>query len=305
MSAPSEFASMGLDAAKFRKVGPSEYHGPCPMCGGVDRFRVHTDKPFPHWYCVCREGTGCNWRGWADQLAPHLRQPLTDEQRREYAAQRQAQDRAEAERRQKQLERFSAEELWLAYSRKMGEAQRAWWRAQGIADSEQDYWRLGWTPQAPISGNPEAYTIPYFGAGWKSVNMQYRLANAESADKYRWAGLGYSSYFIAHPDLALTDEVVICEGAKKAMVYASHEINAVQVFAVPSKSDWAGLPEAVREVGRVWVVLDPDGIQKAQELARAIGKSARVVVLPSKFDDLLNMGMTLKAFDVAKRYARN
>lgn len=281
MTAPAELTTIGLDAARFRKAGPNEYHGPCPFCGGSDRFRVHTDKPFPHWYCVCREGTGCGFSGWADRINEQLRQPLTAERMAEYA-QRAAQ--AEAARQQetaRRLREFTDSELWAELHRRMTDANRAWWRAQGIPDEMQDFWQLGFSANTPFGS---AYTIPYFDNQFNAINMQYRLTRTDTGDKYRWAGVGYSSYFTAWPTVEF-DQAVICEGAKKAMVFANAlYTEGVQVFGVPSKSDSAGLKP---ECGRVWVMLDPDATARAHELAAEIGPSARVVELTGKADDLI------------------
>jgi len=46
-----ELAQFGLDAAHFKqvtkdKIGGKEWHGPCPFCGGVDRFIVSNGAYF-------------------------------------------------------------------------------------------------------------------------------------------------------------------------------------------------------------------------------------------------------------------
>lgn len=46
-------ALVGLDS-RLRKVANTaggEYHGPCPLCGGTDRFSVRPHAPKPRWYC--------------------------------------------------------------------------------------------------------------------------------------------------------------------------------------------------------------------------------------------------------------
>jgi phage/plasmid primase-like uncharacterized protein len=283
MTAPSELATIGLDTARFKRATPTEYHGPCPFCGGNDRFRVHTDKPFPHWYCVCREGSGCNWKGWADEINPRLREPLTAQQVAEYHERAQREAEAEAQALALRLKEFSNSELWAELNRRMTQDNRQWWSEQGLPEDAQNLWQLGYTSNT--SWGP-AYTIPYFDDQFNAVNMQYRLTRTDSADKYRWAGLGYSSHYIAFPTMGETDQVVICEGAKKAMVFAYHiQPKDVQVLAAPSKSDWAGLEET--KAGRVWIMLDPDADERAQKLAEQLGDSARIISLPLKVDDMI------------------
>jgi hypothetical protein len=286
MNAPSEFVTIGLDAPRFRKAAPDEFHGPCPFCGGTDRFRVHTDKPFPHWYAVCREGSGCGWKGWADEINPRLREPITAEIAAKYAAEARSMAERNAATMAARLREFSDSDLWAELNRRMNAQNRAWWEAQGVPEDWQNYWQLGYTNATAWGA---AYTIPYFSEGWQAVNMQYRLTNPpEHGDKYRWAGLGYSSHWTAHPALAEHDKVVVCEGAKKAMVYTTLTMSQdVQVYAVPSKSDFAGVADKARAAGRVWVVLDPDATDQAEKLARQIGPNARVVEVTEKLDDAI------------------
>jgi hypothetical protein len=304
MSAPAEFALIGLHG-EFHAARPNEYHGPCPFCGGTDRFRVHTDKAFPHWYCVCREGTGCGWKGWADELNPSIKQ-VTPEQRADYEMRAEQERQRRIEHRRKTLAQFSKGEIWAELHERMGEDNRAWWRKQGIPDDWQDFWKLGFTTAGPVSASGSsawAYTIPYFRFGFEPENLQYRLvAPPNPNDKYRWSGLGFSSFYVARPDMALTDEMIICEGAKKAMVTELHSPQTMQVFAVPSKSDFAGIMEVIPG-GRVWVILDPDATAQAKELARKF-KDGIVVTLPAKIDDALNSGATWKDVEAAMRYAR-
>lgn len=280
---PNELTSLGLDPARYHKAGANEYHGPCPRCGGKDRFVIFTDGIWPHWNMWCRQ---CGWKVWPDQLNEALKAVSPDDRAR-WDRQRAQAEQADRERRQRQLDTFTASELWEAFARKMGDPQRAWWARQGIGEEWQNYWHLGWTNSAPISGSPEAYTIPYFDGG-RVVNMQYRLAHVDGANKYRWAGLGYTSPFVALPDVGMDGEALVVEGAKKAMVVASRlwECGAgLQVCAVPSKSDFANIAKVLDKMQRVYVLLDPDAHAESIKLAAKIGKRARLVSLDEKVDD--------------------
>lgn len=50
--------------ARLKRVGPNEYAGPCPKCGGRDRFSVNTSKDV--WNC-----RGCGIGGDAIEPARH------------------------------------------------------------------------------------------------------------------------------------------------------------------------------------------------------------------------------------------
>lgn len=295
---PSEFTTIGLQG-KFIRATSSEWHGPCPMCGGTDRFVIFVDKPFPKWNCFCRQ---CNWKGWADQINPAIKE-ITPEQRASYARRAEQEQLARVEHRRKTLAQFSRDEIWAELHERMTQANRDWWTRQGIPEDWQDFWRLGFSINAPSSGSGGAYTIPFFRFGFEPENMQYRLVNPPNPnDKYRWAGLGFSSFFTARPDMGITDEMIICEGAKKAMVATARAPQSMQIFAVPSKSDFASI-ETVIPGGRVWIILDPDAQAQANELARKLA-DAVVVLLPVKIDDALNAGASWNDIQAAMRYAR-
>lgn len=307
-----------------------EQFGPCPFCmAGEDRFRVIGKGAGGKQTFFCRKcgvsgdvityvamreritingaDRQKNLQG-LEEVARLLDSGyvpvLTEQEISQRKANAEAQAAETAAQRQAMLDKFTADELWEAYARKMENRQRRWWEMQGIPESWQGYWVLGWTPRAPLHGNPEAYTIPYFSADWKPVNIQYRLADVQGSDKYRWGGLGYSSYFISHPAMGLTDECYICEGAKKAMVLALTRSDEKQVYAVPSRADYAGIAEAVKGAGRQWVILDPDAVDHAKKLAGMIGKSARVIELPRKIDDSIMGGMTMRDLHLIQRATR-
>ena len=48
----------------MKKAGRNEYAGPCPWCGGTDRFHVWEKGNY-----YCRPGAGhCGKSGWLDEL---------------------------------------------------------------------------------------------------------------------------------------------------------------------------------------------------------------------------------------------
>lgn len=306
MSAPSELSDIGLDASRFRKQGAGEeYHGPCPRCGGKDRFVVHASREYPHWFMWCRPGIGhCGWSGWADQLNPQLAR-VTDEERKRWAEEKRKAEAEEKERRARALEEFTTAELWLELNRRMTKRARQWWEAQGIPYDAQNYWSLGYNPNfyKSLGG---AYSIPYANDYFEIENLQYRIARPTEGDKYRWAGLGYTSHFICYPG-AEFDTAVICEGAKKAMVWAWHVgKRKIQVLASPNKGDFekSGIVKSASKYKRVYVMLDPDAINQAKELAQKIGNTSRIVRLPRKADDMVNQGYGAEYFRAVFTQAR-
>lgn len=308
---PSELNAIGLDVAHFRYAGSDEWHGPCPRCGGRDRFVVFADRPFPSWRWLCRVCSPDG--GWVDELNPRLKEPISAEKRAEWARERERQERERERIRQEIINGLTLQQAWEIFHDKMQTAQREWWRSQGVPDEWQDYLRLGYIPDHTYMSDGQlyqspVYTIPYFRENWALATMQYRIANPiNPADKYRFSKGLTSAYYMTQPDQPIGDKVLICEGAKKAIVTVSHaDLDAdTTVLSVPSKSDNAGIVQAVQACGRVWVALDPDAGTQAEALARKIGPAARVVELPGKIDDALLAGsLTGAALNMAMRAAR-
>lgn len=296
---PAEFSQLGLFGNFISLRGGREWHGPCPFCQGHDRFRIHTDKPFPKWNWACRK---CGKTGWADQLNASLKQQL-DPARLEFIRQAEA-ERAAARKAEilKAIEGFTVSEVWEALHERMTQENYAWWEKQGIPPEWADFWRLGYTSEKQFEHDGQAftrpaYTIPKFDLTWKPTNMDYRLLEPPpGVGKYRPAYGLPAAAFYSRPDKAeLDDEIFVVEGSKKAMVVSikADLSEARQVIGVPSKNSWAGIEERVKDCGRVWIILDPDGQVWAHKLAKVIGKAARVIELPTKPDDaFLQYGMT-------------
>jgi hypothetical protein len=136
--------------------------------------------------------------------------------------------------------------------------------SQGVPVAWQTYLGIGYEPRKTYRGadgelhESRAYSIPYYHTGWELVTMQYRLFDPPTVtDRYRFhQGLG-TAYYDTQPEHPIGERVIICEGAKKAIVTA------------------------------VYVLLDPDAGQRARKLAGEIGPAARVVSMPVKVDDAL------------------
>mgnify|MGYP006935486621 CR=1 FL=1 len=291
-AAPFELSTLGLDRERFVRSDGKSWRGPCPRCGGHRRFVLWTDKPFPKWNHQCDQ---CGLKGFADELNTSLRQPVSAEQRAEWSRRNAVEAAARAELRRRKLAEYTVAELWDELHERLTAAHRQTWRNWGVPDDWQDYLRLGYTPdKIYVGGDGEqrhspAFTIPYFHTGFEFKTMQYRLADPDNpADRYRFEhGLG-TTYYQAMPGEPVGERALIVEGAKKAMVTHIHaQLDGVTVLAVPSKADFGGVAEAVKDCGRVHILLDPDAEARAHKLAREIGPRAAVAVLPDKLDDFI------------------
>lgn len=248
----------------------------------------------------------CDYKWFPDKPDEKAVDPETMRLLEEQAAARQT---AEDERRRQKLAEFSDAEIWKEYCERMEASNREWWQAQGVPLDVQQYLSLGYVPDKKYNCNGQyytspAYTIPWFGDDFDFLTMQYRLTEPViPQDKYRFEyGLdgGATHLFRADPGEKIGDKVIVCEGAKKAMVtrYQLLPINTpFVVIAAASKSSFKPIIEAVKNSGLVYVVFDPDGLDYAHELAGKVGKAAHVVSLPYKVDDgFIKYGLTEDQF---------
>lgn len=309
-----------VDTRKAASQNGGEWSGPCPFCGGKDRFSVQPYHDEPRWLCRhCTDGVwkdiiefvmrrdggtfedACRSIGWnGAETDPQKYNELSDQRRI-------AQEAEEAQRSAQldaKLAEYSTAEIWRAYQRRMEGEQITWWENQGIPSDWQQYLRLGYTDskkykdRAGVLQNSPAYTIPYFHKDFDFRSLQYRLTAPGISDRYRFEYGLKSTYYMVTPGEPMYDQVVICEGAKKAIVAnLRSNLSTTTFLAVPSKTDYGGVVSAVQDCGAVYIVLDPDAWTKPVnasdswvpspiKLARLIGEAARVVDLPGKIDDL-------------------
>lgn len=291
---PTELFSLGLDVSRFRRVGRSEFHGPCPRCGGDDRFVVFTDREYPHWNWWCRQCHPQN--GWIDELNPALRGEVDENYRLEAERRRSLQEEQDKIKRKHILEKYTTTELWQELHRRMTDENYRWWSEQGVPREWVDFWQFGYEREKTFNLNGSmftcpAYTLPKFEFGRRFVNLDYRLIGAPpTAGKYRMIKHLPAAAFISDPtkvDLC-EDEIFVVEGSKKAAVVSirARAKKFLQVIGIPSCNSWAGWDERLRDkCGRVWVIFDPDAGDWAHKFARSVGSNARIVTMPVKPDD--------------------
>jgi len=322
----ADVLSLASQMTKLKKKSNSphfgeEWKGPCPRCGGEDRFAVRTG--INRW--ACRQCTGINKDCWFDAIALiwFIETWQTRPQGKDFiwcvnsildkklptAPTPEPEDSAG---RQEALARFTNTELWQELHRRMTQENRDWWTARGVPPVWQDKFTLGFTPDWTVQYHEKpyhtpAYSIPYRSLENKVHNLQFRLTNPPApGDRYRWIGKLGASFFVGQPEMGLTEEVFIAEGAIKAMVFISEFVQGQQVLATPTNGSWAGMPDAIKgRVKRAWIILDPDSNHRAHGLGNEIGRDvARIITLPAKLDDLILHGMEYRDFDRMRYFAR-
>jgi hypothetical protein len=206
--------------------------------------------------------------------------------------------REEAERveyRRKKLAEFSTAEIWAELRDRMTQEHIEWWESQGIPEDIQRYLSIGYKSDKMYYDNERAeqhspaYTIPWFGVNFTFQTMQYRLCGERITDRYRFEyGLdgGGKHYYMADPSEPIKDRVIICEGAKKAIVTWFHlaEICNFSVIAASSNNTLQPALDATKDCGQRIIILDPGSERRAFTIARA-NRNTKALYLPTKIDD--------------------
>lgn len=300
---------------KVASIEGGEWAGPCPCCGGTDRFRVQPNHDTPRW--LCRQCTGGKWKDSIALVMQAYKLPFKDAIVRmggniaidpQEAAQRAA---GRAERAQRELEEsiqranealkgLREANKWIKYHEQLENDDRArvLWSMRGIPDIYQDLFCFGYDNQHVIGTSQGQWitptlTIPVFELSTRQcLNIRHRLLNPQRpGDKYRPERSGLpTSLWIADPDLVTPARTLVVEGEIKAAVcYITADDPSLQVVGVPGKSissDFIAAQVTTTDAP-VYICYDPDARNKAQDLAATVGSRARIITLPDKIDDMI------------------
>jgi len=281
----------------LKRAGKDEWAGPCPWCGGKDRF--HVWERGNYW---CRPGPGhCGAEGWVDKLAG--KDAPTAEQRLEWRVAKLERQQQEHEERLSRLEEMARCQDHVAYHAGLTDEAREYWWGEGITDESIERYLLGWCPRCPTYPESPSYTIPVVRRG-ALQNIRHRLQHPNGKGKYRphRSGLGNSLYLAD-----LLDEprksIIVTEGEKKAIVATQSGFPAVGICGKRSfNREWL---EWFDEIQVVYIALDPDATESAFRLGALFGDRARVARLPAKLDDMIvRFGANSDDIDAYMRTAR-
>lgn len=277
---------------RLQRVHGDEYAGPCPWCGGRDRFRVWQDRR-NYW---CRPGPGhCNRKGFVDEL---MTGKLSREERQQLALEARVaaleRQQKENDRRLSALERMARCTDHLVYHRNLAEndpddVALGYWLSEGMTPALIEDYCLGWCPRCPTDrdGRP-SYTIPVFGRDGKTlINIRHRLMGADKGGKYRphMPGLGAQLFNARLTNGDAGDTIVVTEGEKKSIVASAAGLPAVGIMGKRAfKRAWLAW---LAPFSRIYIALDPDAMESAFKLAALFEGRGRVVSLPAKLDDMI------------------
>ena len=311
----------------LRKTGGSgggEWSGPCPFCGGNDRFSVQPYHDEPRW--LCRSCTDGKWKDVIDFVQRRDQSGFVDACQTLFGDNvKIALDPVEYERIQAERERTIKEQevatlveyttrrqslhesgIWQEYHDNLDKlGRRDLWHERGLSDYFINVYRVGYCPAFPFGDERHpTLTIPSWRAGVVTGLAHRALATNPQGGKYRpeRAGLGKALFF-ADPDHPGQPggKVLLLEGEIKTMVTFAHiyatqpkephplyTYELVGIAGTAFKSEW--VPE-FEKASSITICLDPDATDKAHKIAGVLGwDRCRIVELPGKIDDLLIMG---------------
>lgn len=287
-----------LPDLKYR--GSDEWSSACPHCGGADRsrsdlsdrFRLFDRDSQRNARVWCRN---CGHFEWADQNSDIPSKEQLEEIKRE----RTRLAELERQRIKTKIEQLRSEAYWRGWHDAMSDWHRDIWRHQGIRDDLQDYFQLGYVEKRRFFDGAKpfyspAMTIPVFDVGWEAVNVQYRLMEPPSGvGKYRFTSGLPTPLFLTNPYTEPAGDVLLVEGAKKAIV-TFDKLDDLCIVAVPSKVPPLQILDRLDQADAVYIALDPDAYcdkraSAAYRIGKALGNKARYVRLPTKPDDFFTM----------------
>jgi len=259
--------------------------GPCPKCGGKDRFLVFEDGG--SW---CRQCHYIKW--WAGT-------PPTPQQLEESHA-------ARAERQANLMARMASVHDWEAYHAALSNGSGEHigdWLEHGLVEDEIATWGLGYCKSCPLCCESPSLTIPVF-KHQMLVDIRHRLTNATTADRYRSHIAGLTPSIFNSDALRTSETILIVEGEKKAILSVRAGFKAS--LGLPGAQYGLSLLDTLTtsdEKQMIVLALDPYQTANAERLAFQIGSRARVADFPAKPDDyFLRYGA--KAYAEVIRQAR-
>jgi len=276
----------------------------CLFCQSSDAFTVYEDS----YFCFSCEASG----DVIDLLAYQNKQTVSDflrgnnigmkpeqiEAFRVESAERARIRKEEADKDYRSaLERLHEVQAWIRYNNNLMESEHAQqlWRSRGVPVEWQSYFELGYKPRHKYrTKQGEAITatlaMPVKKVGGEVLTIRHRLINPMSAsDKYRPDSEGLGAHpFVCNTSLERAQNIVIVEGEIKSMVtFLTLDSADYQVIGVPSKSMMEKVVMSARDRESVVIIPDPDGFDQARQYSRAVG--AKLLALPGKIDDLINL----------------
>jgi hypothetical protein len=308
--------------SSLKKISAHQWAGPCPRCGGNDRFNV---DPTRGWFCRMCTGAPDSGGHWGDQLDfvrwyydLDYKSGIMRLLGNQLNCTGEELERRAAARRDLDFQRMLAENAQIMTARRTllaSDCQTKYadnlityphaaheWYARGLDAEWCRFYGVGYCEER------DSLTIPYWRTNATTGNIEliglrHRLLGETPGGKYRpeIAGLGNHLYY-AQPMSGLFGTVLVVEGEIKAMVTYSRlwtdkpgdpDPLMVNTFVVglPGKSWKSEWIMELNQADRVFICLDPDAQKEADRLKNSLSVPVKVITLPGKIDDLLLAGI--------------
>lgn len=231
----------------------------------------------------CRK---CGTTGWLDD---NRRRPISAVELQELRMQALEAQIAEQNERLERLEEMHACEDHLLYHADLTDRGRELWYESHIYDEAIGKFVLGYAPECPTYRSSPSLTVPVYDIKDRLVNIRHRLLNPNGAGKYRPHRAGLGTQLYNAPILKNSHErLIIVEGEKKVICMDQAGFPAVGIMGKAAwEDDWFDW----FDVGAVYIALDPDADDQAQELGTRFVQrgfqQVRICDLPVKPDDFL------------------
>jgi phage/plasmid primase-like uncharacterized protein len=275
---------------KLKRAG-SYYIGPCPFCGGRDRFTLKQTPDGWRWYCRHCGGetyhTAIDYIMRRDDLdfkqaldsmggtaAPHPRAAMQSAEIPAMAIP----DATWQAHHWREIEQASLE---LEYS-KAAQIARDYLHARALDPATWLVYLLGF---AVVYKRP-AIVIPWFDSDWTITAIKYRfIDDLAKRDTGRRFGMAEGSKPILFGLHAATshDTLVLCEGEINAMSISQISVNTLPgLDALSFGSQSGGRAEILREVARDYqrVIVWADEPEKATEIKQSLARPAEALCSP-------------------------
>lgn len=262
----------------LKRKTANEAAGPCPSCGGEDRFLIFLDGGY-----YCRQ---CERTGWLDDNKPQRKQSKEEILERRIATLERRQ--VEHDKRLSRLEQMHGlAHLVDEYHANLDgnwPAVERWHEHYGVGYDVIAERKLGCCPSVPLAPRSASLTIPVTYHG-KLYNVRHRLLTPGDRGKYLPHLSGLPSVIFNADDLdSKADTILILEGEIKSIVVSERTglANVATMGMQGFKQSWV---KRLDKFTKIIVCLDPDAAIQAEKIAGWFGKRARVARLPVKSDD--------------------
>lgn len=296
-----------------------EFKSACPHCGGdntSDRFIMFKD--------------GESVRGWCRQerkmYFADSQSSLSDAERERYLQEALRKQEEEHRRDAIRLANLQQSEAWVKWHMSLDPTGINAWLREGITKESIERYQLGHVKGRRFFGDGaffsrDALTIPSWNFHNAVLNVQFRMINPPpNVGKYRPIPNLPMARFHTNPNLTIQGDVLVVEGAKKAIVVQQEFDKAgidMTVVAIPSVSPAKALLEGFHEAERVYLLLDPDAYvwrkdkngdpikPPVRNVARDLNANLYVAKLLTKPDDyFFKYGGSIDNFMEALSYAK-